>query len=215
MPGSITLSTAMTGIAAQDYNIVDIDADAGLTARITNASTGAGQPATAILNDLFENKTLIDLTVTYQISAVSAGGCAGDTVDVVLTVHPEPELTPGLDNDVCSDDESGITLSTTGTSIAAQDYNIVDIDLETGLVADAGNQTVGMGKASNAIFSDRFSNPTNGDLEVTYRVSAVSAGGCAGDTVDIVLTVHPKPVLSATLDDDVCSDVPAGITLSV
>jgi hypothetical protein len=211
----ITLSTTVTSIAVLDYNIVSITAQGGLTARAGNATAGAGKAANAIFNDLFENKTLIDRIVTYRVSAVSAGGCAGDTVDVVLTIHPEPELTPGLDDDVCSDEESGITFSTTVTSIAALNYNIVSITAQAGLTADAGNETAGVGKAANAILTDKFENPTNGDLTVTYRVSAVSAGGCAGDTVDVILTVHPEPELSPGLDDAVCSDEESGITLSV
>ena len=145
---------------------------------------------------------------------VSADGCAGDMVTVILTVDPEPVLDPALNATVCSDENSGITLNTNGISIGADHYNIADIRTGFGLVADPGNAIAGNNQTAAAIFNDVFTNTTNSSLTVQYDIVPVSGDGCEGDQVTVTLTVDPEPVLNPGLDNTVCSGIASGITLS-
>src|SRR6185436_12891216 len=156
-------------------------------------------------------------TVTYNVIPLSSSGCTGNAQNIVLTVNPEPVLSAGLNAAVCSDGASGITLATNGTSVAAgaSGYTINSITVASGLTPASGNAVAGSGKAANAIVGDKFTNLTGGALTVTYSITpAAVTTGCAGNAVNVVLTVNPEPVLSTTLDRTVCSDVVSGITLA-
>jgi secreted protein with Ig-like and vWFA domain len=135
---------------AASYEIISITPQVGLTAAVGNATTGAGQVAAAIVNDVFTNVTSGSLTVVYNVRPF-AGGCFGDAINVTLTVSPEPVMNASLNATVCSDAVSGITLNTSGTSAAASSYDIISITPQIGLVAAVGNATTGVGQAASAI----------------------------------------------------------------
>ena len=210
----IVLGVAGGSVSAVGYNINAITVAGGLAAGGSNASTGNGQPANAIRDDVFTNTTNSSLTVQYDIVPVSGDGCEGDQVTVTLTVDPEPVLNPGLDNTVCSGIASGITLSGNGASVAAATYNISAIRVAPGLISDVGNATTGNGQLANAIVNDLFTNTTANPLTVEYDVTPVSAGGCSGDMVTVTLMVNPEPVLAPGLNNSVCSDQPGAIVLA-
>ncbi|MCA1800353.1 MAG: hypothetical protein LC650_03580, partial [Actinobacteria bacterium] len=107
---------------ADTYEIVSITPGAGLVAGAGNASTGAGQPANAIYNDTWNNRTATSRTVTYAVIPRVAGGCIGDQENIVVTINPEPDLvTPSPT--VCSNDAIEVTLSDVHT--LADSYEIV------------------------------------------------------------------------------------------
>src|SRR6185295_12078236 len=49
---------------------------------------------------------------------------------------------------------------------------------------------------------------------VTYTVVPVSAGGCLGVPKVITITINPEPVVSTSLNTNVCSDVATGLTVA-
>src|SRR5690606_33864249 len=114
------------------------------TPALSNATAGSGKTAAAIANDRFTNTTSAPLTVTYNVTPVR-GSCAGDAINIILTVQPEPVVSTTLNRTVCSDEISGITLATNGTSIAAASYTINTITVGAGLVPAVGNVTTGPG----------------------------------------------------------------------
>jgi len=211
----ITLSVDPASVPAANYNIASITVDAGLAPHAGNASTGNGQSSNAIVNDRFTNITTGELYVVYEIIPVSSQGCAGDTVEVTLTVLPEPVLSPGLDATVCSDEASGIILDVDAGSLPADSYRLANISKPSGLTAHAGNATTGGGKTATALSADAFTNTTNAPLIVVYDVVPVSSDGCEGDMVQVSLTVNPEPVLDPDLSTSVCSGLPSGILLDV
>ncbi len=152
------------------------------------------------------------MDVVYTIVPVSADGCEGDPEIMTITVQPEPVLA-NLDDAVCSDIPTGITLDVTGTSVAAASYNITSI-VDNGLSASAGTPSTGTGLAADVIADDAWTNLTANDVDVVYTVVPVSADGCEGDPEAVTVTIHPDPVL-ADLDDGACSDQPIGVVLSV
>ena len=204
----ITLSDVHS--LANSFEIVSIIPQAGLVTTAGNATTGAGKAANAIVNDRWTNKTAGLLTITYAIIPRIAGGCIGDQENVVVTINPEPDLSP-LSSTVCSDEITGIIFSDIhGIAIS---YEIVSITQQAGLVSIAGNATTGTGKAANAIQNDKWTNKTPGSRIVTYVVRPRIAVGCIGDQEDVLVTVNPEPDLSA-LNTTVCSDFTTGVTLT-
>ncbi|HEY0656277.1 MAG TPA: PKD-like domain-containing protein [Chryseosolibacter sp.] len=175
---------------------------------LTNQTTGT-------LNDVLVNTTAVDQVVVYTVTPVgSVTACTGDVFTVSVTVRPEPVVSASLNTTVCSDASIGVTLATNGTSVAASTYTLVSVVADAGLSAHGTNATLGAGKNSMAIFNDKFTNSTTGNLQVLYTVTPVSSAGCSGAQQVITITVRPEPVITATLDRTTCSDVAGGLMLS-
>ncbi len=206
----VILNTNGVSVAAANYNITLVSQDAGLTGTPT---TGTGLAANAIQNDLYSNVTAVSLKVVYQVVPIAASGCVGDPFNTTVTVNPEPVVNPNLDNAVCSRENSGIILSTNGTSAAANAYRLVGVVVPGTVTANPANTLVGSTSGINMIRNDRYTNPTSGPVVVVYDVRGISLQGCEGQSEFINLTINPEPILvpgTVTL----CSDVPSGIVLS-
>ncbi|MBL7871313.1 MAG: gliding motility-associated C-terminal domain-containing protein [Cyclobacteriaceae bacterium] len=212
----ITLAANGVSVAASTFNITNIVIAGGLTAAGTNAAIPAsGVASNYIFNDQFTNPGNAQLTVQYTVVPISAASCLGDPVVVIITVDPEPVVSPALDRTVCSDTPGGIILNTNGTSTAASNYNITNITVSGGLVAKSGNAVIANGVGINYLASDQFTNTTNLSLTVAYSVVPVSASGCLGNPLDVVLTVNPEPVVDPALaTKSICSREITNITLN-
>lgn len=210
----VALGVAAGSVAAASYNINNIIRQPGLVAGGSNASIGLAQPANAIFNDVFTNTTAGVLTVTYKIVPVSAAGCLGDEADVVFTIQPSPAMANTLDKTVCTNETTGIVFATSGSSAPAASYNIVGVAIQPGLTQTAGGTGARPGVTSNEIQNDRFQNPGNTPLTVTYSVQGVTAAACIGPVKDIILTVEPT-ITAAPINTntDICSATPTDIEL--
>ena len=210
-PLGFSLAVATGSVPAASYNITSINAN-GLTASAGLPAPGSLLPASSIADDAWTNTTNAPVDVVYTVVPVSAAGCQGDPRTITITVNPEPSLA-NLSNAVCSDAPSGITLAVAGSSVPAATYNITAIN-DGGLISSAGTPAAGNGLLAAVISDDAWTNKTNGDVNVVYTVVPVSANGCAGNPVDVTLTVRPEPVL-ANLNTSVCSDAAFGFNLSL
>ncbi|UII30311.1 gliding motility-associated C-terminal domain-containing protein [Fulvivirga ulvae] len=209
-----TLNTVASSVAATSYNIISVTANPNLTPVVV--TTGNGLPANALAGDIFTNTTSSPLTVVYRIVPVSGDNCQGDAEDITFTVNPAPEMAD-LDNTVCSDETSGIVLATTATSVGAASYEIMDIRVAAGLVANGGNATVGLTVDVNEIAGDIFTNNTNSPLTVEYDVVPISGASCRGPETPpatIVLTIEPAIVVDDPADENLCSGETTNITLT-
>ena len=137
--------------------------------------------------------------------------CTDTSDEVTLHVGDRPELLATLDATVCSDEASGIVLGVSPSDIAADSYNIVAID-SNGLSSSAGSPATGVTSDPNEIADDAWTNTSIGDVIVTYSVSPIN-GACAGDTIDIELTVQPEPLFTGNLDTMLCADTEIGVIL--
>ncbi|MBS1487030.1 MAG: gliding motility-associated C-terminal domain-containing protein [Bacteroidetes bacterium] len=212
---NLTLATNGTSVAAASYNITNISLAAGLTPNGANAVIpSSGVSNSYLANDKFTNTTGGALTATYTIVPVSGAGCAGAPVNVVMTINPEPVVSSLLNNTVCSDVATGLTLNTNGTSVAALNYNITVITIAPGLTAAGTNAVVpATGIAASYLAADKFTNITTGPLNVTYTVVPVSGANCAGAPKVITMTINPKPVMAVSPVTQ-CSGVAIGLTLA-
>lgn len=213
---ALNLNTNGISVAAANYNITASSVAAGLVAGGGNAAIPAvGVASNYLANDVFTNNTSGALTVTYTVVGVSAAGCLGDARVITMTISPEPIVSTTLNATVCSDIATGLTLNTTGASVAAVNYNVTAIAVAPGLVAAGTNAVVPFaGVPANYLAADRFTNPTAAPLTVDYTVVAVSAGGCVGDPQVITMTIAPEPVVSPALDLTQCSDTAIGLILN-
>lgn len=177
----------------------------------TNTGGGAGS---IHITDVLTNKTASPITATYIITPTSGSGCPGVPQNVVITINPEPTVATTLDNTVCSDADTGLTLSTIEGSVAAATYNITARTIGGGLTAAGGNAFVpAAGVAAGYLTNDVFTNLSANPLTVSYTVQGVRALGCVGAPQVITITINPEPVVANGLNTTVCSDQIINLTL--
>jgi hypothetical protein len=172
---------------------------------LLSGGTARTVPSGDLMDDSFTNTTGIPLYVTYTVTPYY-NGCPGDPRDIVVTVGSEPVLDPGLDMVVCSDLPTGLVLKVAAGSEVAEGYNITNVVVQGGLVADFGASPVPFNAVNeNYLSGHRFKNTQGVALTVTYTVVPYFGLACVGEPVDVVVTVNPQPVIS-TGNESICSE---------
>ncbi|MEP2671433.1 MAG: PKD-like domain-containing protein, partial [Cyclobacteriaceae bacterium] len=206
------LTTSGTAVAAATYNIA-VNPN-GLAQSAGTASAGNGKAANEIADDVWRNTGLTPVNVVYTVTPVSAApeSCLGDPFTFTATINPEPVGSNSVAT-VCSDVPVGITLTTSGTAVAAATYNIAVNP--NGLVLGGGTASAGAGKLANEIADDEWTNTGLAPVNVVYTITPVSAApeSCQGDPFTITVTVNPEPVGNNSAVTR-CSDVAVGLTLT-
>jgi hypothetical protein len=211
----LSLSVAAGSVAAANYNVTDISWDTDLSPNGGNVGTANGVAANYLSALKYNNVTNAPQNITMDVAPFGTNGCLGDTLTITYAINPEPIVNSGLNKTVCSDESTGLNLSVAAGSVAAASYNVNTITVPAGLTPSGGNALAGNAKTANAYASDKYTNITASPINVTYRVVPVSAANCVGDTVDVVITINPEPVLDPNLNNTVCSDLASGITLGI
>lgn len=171
---------------------------------------------TPTITDVLNNVTANNEVITYSVTPTGSNGCVGNAFTITVTVQPEPVLVVAT-NPTCSGLSINLLLATTAGSGPVQSYNIISRTVDGGLTPVAGNANVpANGQAANYLSNDKFTNTGSGvpALNVTYVVEPVSIAGCKGNQQSYVVTILPEPVVSSTLNNEVCSAQPSGITLN-
>jgi gliding motility-associated-like protein len=185
---SIALTSAPAG-ATYAWTVSQIGA--------SGASAGNGSTIAQTLNAI----GTVPGTVTYTITP-NVGTCVGLPIDVVITVNPTPVVSSNPTSQaICSATSTNIALTSTPVG-ASLDWTVNQIGT-TG--ASAGN-------GSTIAQTLDVAGLTSGTA--TYTVTP-TLSGCVGLPIDIVVTVNPTPVVSATpTTQTICSTTSPSITLS-
>lgn len=231
-PAGIVLAQSAGSPVAIDYfNIPATPGSVFVDPRLTTvvASPGPGNgPANMLATMEYKNQAEVPLQVIHKVTPVSEetfvvnavnvnSTCFGTEQSVILTVNPEPILESGLGKNICSEENTEITLRTTIASYPADKYVITSIE-QTSNPGSPLTQ-VGAGAPTNtdlnadAIFNDAWLNPgapTQSGQDpfiVTYFIAAKnSVTGCQGfPSIPVPVRVFPTPDLPATLDVERCS----------
>jgi PKD repeat protein len=146
--------------------------------------------------DNITNQTGSDQTVVYTVTPTStAAGCEGDPFTITVTVRPEPLLTIGLTEIVCSHVAANRSLSITN-GLPGTTYQWAAPDNTGGMTGGTAG-----GPGASGPITDVFQNLTGSNQTATYHVIPTSGAGCAGPSRDVVITVKPYPLTSAITGD--------------
>lgn len=222
-PINVSLTTLASSIGAASFDVSVVSQDAGL---IGTPTVGTALGPNGILNDSFENKTSVPLTVKYRVipKATNANGCLGDPLIITVTVSPEPVLAIPPPPAVCSTNTNSINpvnivLSTDGVSVIATTYQVIDIQYSTGgpfstsvpssFTVDPSNAPLNTDGTVNLIRNDKYNNKRNGTVTVRYTIqgkSAPASGGCLSTPQNVSIDINPEPILDPALSPtDICS----------
>ena len=130
-------------------------------------------------------------SVLLYLNATSLLPCSGSVSDaMLLTIHPMPQISAGPDAATCDGDTYLIAGAT------ALDYS--------GLSWTSS----GSGWFSNNLILNPIYTPSPSDIingNVTLTLTATSLLPCTGQvTDDMVLTIEPRPIANAGIDETIC-----------
>ncbi|MEL6274087.1 MAG: PKD-like domain-containing protein, partial [Bacteroidota bacterium] len=218
-----------------DYDGVSDDVSFNITAVESNglmASAGVGSdydvlPFTGagsdvIANDTWTNTRDTSVDVSYKVVPISPMDCPGDTLEIIVTVHPEPV---GRDTTIfsCSGDMYSIPLDTlinnNGVDVDPSDddiefvtYNweITDVQpfpdffLTNITLGDTGTEVASGG--SPASIDNTTTSAAGAQITVTYTITPVSTNGCEGEpfTADVVISPPITASIDANGDNTLC-----------
>ena len=185
---SITLSSSILGTT---YNWTVVQSG------VTGASNGSG----SAINQTLTASGTSNGTATYTIKPIY-NGCDGDVVVEVITVKPIPTViaTP-VATTICSEQSTSIALS---SPISGTTYNWTVVQ----------NGVTGAIAGSGSIISQNLTVTGLSAGNVTYIITP-EKNGCYGTPQNVVITVNPLPIVTATPSANaICSGSNAIITLS-
>ncbi len=172
--------------------------------KITNAAPGSGNLISQTLNN-----TDVTLppgvpssgTATYSITPTSLAGCMGNVATALVTVNPLPVVvfTTGTSKTICSGQPTSIPLSANiASSFTFTQTTITSLALVTG-----------QSNGSGATINQTLINNSNSVADsIAYSVVPVTTSGaptCTGKASTVVVRVNPKPAITSTITDSVCS----------
>jgi PKD repeat protein len=198
---SLTSAAAKTICTGNNVAYTPTSAVAGVTytwtASGTPPATGYTTNGSGPINDILTNTDLnADATVTYIITP-HFDGCDGTPFNLVVTIKPNPIVTPTAANaTICNATSSAITLTTNLTGV-----NYTYTSVITGAITGNSNRALA-GTQINDILTN--SGTTAGT--VTYTITPVSTNGCPGTPASITITVLPSATLpNAGPDEAICN----------
>jgi len=151
------------------------------------AASGTGNIASFIAKNTGTSTVLANINVTPQLN-----GCSGTATSLNITVNPLPTVNAILGQTVCS--ASNFSAINFSGSIAGTTYNWTNSLPTIGLAA-GGNGNI---NAFTAINTDSVQ--VNAKIVVTP-----SLNGCVGKKDSLVISVKPKPALTALSNQTVCN----------
>jgi hypothetical protein len=155
----------------------------GSSPNVSGYSAGTG----SVINQVLVNTGYAMEQVTYIITPI-ANGCTGATVNYVVTVNPTPNLSNSpASKQICS----GMTTNIVLTS------NVAGATFYWTATPSSGNVS-GYSSGYGTVINDVLVNPGPNYETVTYHITP-HANGCAGYTVDYVVTVKPSVPVSISI----------------
>ena len=209
-PVNFDIDVMASSVSATSFDIL-VGNPASLTQSAGTVSQGTGKLLNEISDDVWTNQTNVFSTITYTITPMSADGCVGDAFNIVVTINPEPTITPA-NADLCSNTISGLILaSANGVVISNYELTGIIIPADVTIV-----QSAPLGTYPNGDFlqNDQYVNTSLMDHDVIYKVKAISNNSCQSNVYDIPFTVKPVPNIMDGLGDIVCNNDTSLITLA-
>jgi len=196
---TVTITPAPTTNAGLDQTICGNNARVTLAGSVTVATGGnwAGgmgtfAPSRNVLNPTYipSASEITAGTVTLSFTSTGNGTCLAVTDEMKITIPPAPTVDAGPDQMVCADN-AAITLS-----------GVVSI-ATGGTWSSAGTGTFAPNANSlNAVYTPSSEEISAGSVILT--LNSTGNGDCRPVRDQMVLTITPKPTISAGSDQTVC-----------
>lgn len=194
LPTGLILKVDSGSVAATSYDVLMITREPGLEARPGNKSVSYGVNDDFLANDVFINKTGEDKIVTYLVRPLFGANCIGDSVNIKITIKPQPVIVSGQTAEICSGSavNKEIFLDPVNTPANSKFNWSLPLMSDGPIQGSAGND-VEADPAGKLHITDVFTNYGSVPITATYKIVAISDFGCSGDTTDLIVNVKPEP----------------------
>jgi PKD repeat protein len=208
----LTFSTAPVVNAGPDQSICFNDPGFTLSGTITGATTtqtwigglGTFTPNNHDLNAVYTptaaEKRAGIVTLKLRVTTALAAPCNQIDDDVILKIKPDISLTSAGTKTICTGNSVAYTPN---SAIAGVTYTWTATGTATGFTAN------GIGNINDVLTNTDL----NADASITYIITP-HFDGCDGTPFNLVVTVKPNPIVTATPDHTICNKTSSAITLS-
>jgi gliding motility-associated-like protein len=166
----------------------------------TGSASGTGSSISQTLNATGTTAGI----VTYNVTPTS-GGCAGNVLDVPVTVNPVPTLTAT---------PSSQTFCSGGTTSIALTSNIAGTTFSWTVLSSTG--VSGASAGSGTSIAQKLTATGTVAGSVTYEITPTTAApaSCPGSKKTVTVTVNPRPTITPTANaQTICSGSSTSIGL--
>ena len=194
---AVTFSTNTTG-GSTIYNWTNSNPAIGL------AASGSGTINAFNVTNTTPNAITATVTVTPSFSN-GTPACPGQTQSFTITVNPSPAVSfSPVNQTICSGDTSALVNLSSTTSGATFSWTAVQPTGITGVTTSG----------TNTIPVQTLVNTTNTPITITYAAVAATndASACAGSTYNYTITVKPRPSITESFANAICSGGTFSIT---
>lgn len=175
----------------------------------SNPAIGLAASGTGTINSFnATNNTGSPITGTITVTPSFSNGtpaCTGPTQSFTITINPSPAVSfSPINQTICSGDASALVNLTSSTSGATISWTAIQPAGITG-VANSG---------TNSIPSQTLVNTTNAPITIIYEAVAEinNTFVCAGSIYNYTITVTPRPNITESFDNAICSGGTFSIT---
>ncbi|RBQ02641.1 PKD domain-containing protein [Pedobacter miscanthi] len=208
----LTFSIAPVVNAGADQNICFNDPNFTLSGAVTGATTtqtwigGAGtfspnrNDLNAVYTPTLAEKRAGIVTLTLRVTTTLAAPCNQIDDDIILKIKPDISLTSAATKTICT--ANGVAYVPT-SAVGGVTYTWTATGTATGYTAN------GTGNINDILTNTDL----NADANVTYIITP-HFDGCDGTPFQLVVTVKPNPVITATPNNTICNRTSSAITLS-
>jgi hypothetical protein len=167
------------------------------TGQWSTSGSGTFAPNNTTLNSTYTPSTgdITTGSVTLTLTSTANGVCPAVTDTMVIIITPEPVVTAGPDQTVCSTSPVQLAGSVTGGSTTGQ-WN---------------SSGTGTFSPNNTTLTATY-NPSPADIaagSVTLTLQATNIGTCSPVSDVVVITIFNAPVVNAGPDQSICSNLTA------
>jgi len=194
-PTGLVLHPIAGGSAISSVELIGVSLNPGLIPAPGNQAPAAALPPHALANDRFINTSNTNLVATYFLLGLNAANCESDTQTVNVTVIPQPIITTGLSDTVCSGQPASLPLTLSNGLIGAN-FAWIPQSLPQGISLQSNT-------SPGSVLADILINHTSNPIDVVYDVAA-AVGTCLSNSETVTIRVVPFPSVPPTASLEAC-----------
>lgn len=200
--GTTTLVHLTSGVSGTTFSWY-ATAPAGISGFIT---PGTGDIPAQTISSTLTNPAY----VTYHITPYGPAPtiCPGIEISYTILVNPSPTVTNNpMYQHVCSEQPTAEVILTSNVSGTDFTWTVTEV------IPPSMTGVITSGTSSIPVQS--ITNPGSTIGSVTYHITpSGSLGSCPATPQDYIIYVHPKPAISSSLSENVCSNSPFSYTIT-
>ncbi len=194
LPIELVLGVASGSVNASSYDVLMVSKDPGLVSETGNAVASNGVDENYLFNDIFINETGEDKNVIYRVRPLFGLTCIGNSVDIKVTIKPQPVILSGQTAEICSGGLVNKEIFLLPVNSPAGTKFNWDLPLMSdSSIQGSSGVDVEADPSGKIHINDALTNNDVVPITGTYTIIPVSDFGCYGNPQYLIVNVKPVP----------------------